>query len=259
MKKINTIIIAAGGRGARLSEYFKLINFNNTKTLFPITKEKSTLEYIIDSAIQEGYKKIFVLAGFYNKEIKYFINKFYKNNNIEVVLGDKQGKKIGVTKSLALIKNKLNSSFIYTDGDIFFEPGLLGKLSDTIFIDRCFFNCVVSPIDSAATHSQFVIKNKVLKDINVRVGNSPNNKSKNLFCSLGLMVVNNKIFKQFPEYENMGDLDLVIKKLFDINKKNVKFYLYKGEWFSIHKKEDIDKVQKGHYDILKFLNNKNCF
>lgn len=258
MKKIDTIVIAAGGQGMRLAEYFKLINFNNTKTLFPIKEGKSTLEFIIDSAIQDGYKKIFVLAGFYNKEIKYFINKFYKNSNIEIVLGNERGKKIGVTKSLAFIANRLTKPFVYTDGDIVFEPKLLNKLSNLKLVSKCLVSCVVSPLDAAKTHSQFLIKNKAVKDINVRCGDSQN-RLKNVFCSLGLMVINNKVFKTFPEYEDMGDLDLVIEKLFNISHENIGYCLYKGEWLSIHTKDDIDKIKKGYYDSLKIFNNKNWF
>lgn len=256
MKNIDTIVVAAGGQGVRLAEYFKLIKFKNTKTLFPIKKGKSTLDFIINSAVKDGYKKIFILAGFYNKEIKNFINKNYNNINIEIVLGNEQMKKIGVTKSLAFIADKLTHPFVYTDGDIVFEPGLLKKLSNLKSINKHLINCVVSPLDAAKTHSQFLIKNKKIKSINVRCENY-NNSLNNVFCSLGLMVINNKLFDRLPEYENMGDLDLVIDKLFNVSHKNVGYRLYRGEWLSIHTKEDIDKINEGYYDNLKIFNNKN--
>lgn len=256
MKKIDSIVIAAGGLGVRLAEYFKSISFNNTKTLFPLKNGQSTLGFIINSAMQHGYKKIFILSGFYNKEIKYFIDKFYNNSSIEIVPGNAQRKKIGVTKSLAFIENKLVEPFVYADGDIVFEPNLLTTLSNPQLIKNCLINCVISPFDEAKTHSQFLVKNHKIQDINVRCGGLQG-QLKDVFCSLGLMIINNKIFQRFPEYRDIGDLDFVIKKLFNISHKNIGYNLYKEKWLSIHTKDDIDKIQRGYYDKLKIFDNKN--
>lgn len=249
MRRINTMVIAAGGKSERLAEYFESVNFCNTKTLFPIKEGKPILGYLIEMAIKNGYEKIFVLASFYDKEIKYFINKFYKKDNIIVVPGGERGRKIGVTKVLSLIKEDLDRPFVYSDGDIFFASDLLDKLSNSKFTDKIMVDCVVSPKDMASTHSRFIIKNRTLAEINVRCNGSIG-KFKNAFCSLGLMVINNKIFKQIPEYKNIGDLDLVVKKLFEADTRNVKFHIYKDEWFSIHDKKDIDKIKSGYYNNL---------
>jgi len=249
MKKIDTLVIAAGGKSERLAKYFESINFRNTKTLFPIKQGKPTLWYLIEAAIENGYKRIFVLVSFYSREIEYFVNKFYKNSNIVVVPGGEQGRKIGVTKVLSFIEGELSRPFIYSDGDIFFEPDLLNKLSNCKLADKVLMDCVISPEDIASTHSQFIIKNGILTEINVRCEGSIN-ESKNAFCSLGLMIISDKIFKQIPEYKNIGDLDLVVKKIFEIDPQGVGFYAYKDEWLSIHKKDDIDKIERGEYNNL---------
>lgn len=249
MNKINTIVIAAGGKSERLAEYFKSINFHNTKTLFPIKQTKPSLGYLIDAAIKNHFERIFVLSGFYDKKIKHFIDQYYKDKDIIIVSSEVKSEGIGVTKDLSLIENDLDGLFIYSDGDIIFESNLLGKLSAINFDNNFLINCVVSPEDMALTHSQFIIESGVLTDINVRC-DGLTDKTNNTLCSLGLMVMSNEVFRQIPEYKNIGDLDLVVKKVFKTNHQSVGFYLYEGEWISIHKKEDLDKIKNGYYSIL---------
>jgi NDP-sugar pyrophosphorylase family protein len=248
MKKIETLVIAVGGKGTRLSSYFQDVSFNNTKTLFPIDG-KPLLKYLIDAALSNGYKKIFLLASFYEKEIKKFVSQFYNDKNVSVIAGGEEGKSGGVAKVLSLIEHELKSPFVYSDGDILFEPNLLSVLADIKLIDKALFNCVISKYDTAPTHSQFIINNDKLSKINLRYKDSIN-ESSNGYCSLGLMVINNKIFNFIPEYKDLNDLDQVVYKIFNINSDKVNFQIYEGDWFSIHKREDIDIIKNGYYNNL---------
>ena len=48
----------------------------------------------------------------------------------------------------------------------------------------------------------------------------------------------------------MKDLDVLVKKLFCKNRDSIDYKIYEGDWFSIHTKEDIDKIANGYYDEL---------
>lgn len=248
MKKIEILVIAVGGKGERLSGYFQDISFNNTKALFPIDG-KPLLKYLIDAALSNGYKKIFLLASFYEKEIKKFVSQFYNGKNVSVIAGGEEGKSGGVIKVLSLIEHELKSPFVYSDGDILFNPNLLGILSEVKLIDKILFKCVVSKYDAASTHSQFIIHDSKLSKINVRYNDSIDAFNDG-YCSLGLMVINNEIFNFIPEYKDLNDLDQVIYKIFKINSDRVNFQIYEGDWFSVHRREDIDIVKNGYYNNL---------
>lgn len=251
MKKIDTFVTAVGGRGDRLSDYFKAVNFNNTKTVWPING-RPLLKYLIDAAFSVEFKKIFLLASFYEKEVQEFADKFYKNQNVTVVSGGDEGEKEGVNRVLSFIKNQLKEPFIYSDGDILFDRKLLEDLSDISKTKDSLIKCVVSPKDRALTHSRFIIDNDHVSQINLRYANSPKESvgGRKCYCSLGLMVINNNVFDFSPQYKDMKDLDVLVKELFYKNRGSIDYKIYKGDWFSIHTKADIDKINSGHYDKL---------
>lgn len=251
MKKIDTLVTAVGGKGGRLSDYFKAVNFNNTKTVWPINGQP-LLKYLIDAAFSVGLKRIFFLASFYEKEVREFADKFYKNQNVIVVSGGDEGGKEGVNRVLSFIKDQLKEPFIYSDGDILFDRKLLEDLSDISKTKDFLVKCVVSPKDRALTHSKFVINNGCISQIDLRYANSPKEsvEKRGCYCSLGLMVINNNVFNFMPQYKDMKDLDMLVKELFCKNRDSIDYKIYEGDWFSIHTKADIDKINNGRYDKL---------
>jgi NDP-sugar pyrophosphorylase family protein len=251
MKKIDTLVAAVGGRGDRLSDYFKVVNFNNTKTVWPINGQP-LLKYLIDAALSVGLKRVFLLASFYEKEVREFVDKFYKNQNVIVVFGGDEGKKEGVNRALSFIRDQLKEPFIYSDGDILFDGKLLEDLLNISKTKNFFIKCVVSPKDQALTHSRFIINNDYISQIDLRYANSPKESAEGRDCyySLGLMVINNNVFNFMPQYKDMNDLDVLVKELFYKNHGSVDYKIYEGDWFSIHNKADIDKINNGHYNKL---------
>jgi|GEM_PF-2695254 len=251
MKGLDTLVIAVGGKNKRLSEYFKNINFHSTKTLFAV-KGQPLLKYIIDMALDTGYNRVFLLASFYENEIRKFINVYYKNQNITLISGKKEGEKGGVAKVLSLISDQLDRPFLYSDGDILFEPHLIKEISKSDDLDKILMRCVVSPDDLASTHSRFFIHNDKLSNIEIRCKGYEKtpNKILNGYCSLGLIAINNKIFTFMPEYKEMNDLDVVANKIFKKNSNLVGYKIYRGGWLSIHNKKDIDRINNEYYSKL---------
>lgn len=249
-KRIDSLVIAVGGEGSRLSGYFDNIRFSSTKTLLPIY-DQPLLKYITDMAFSAGYEKVFLLASFYEEDIKKFVTYFYKNKNIEVVCGGEIGKVGGVTKVLSMIEDRLKQPFIYMDGDIVFESNLLDILSTEYFEGSEIIKCIVSPRDRALTHSRFIVQDKKLIDIKLRL-DSPN-ETLSGFCSMGIMVISDKLFRLLPSYKDMYDLDVVVDKLFKLNDSFIDHIIFQGDWFGIHTKEDIDRINQRNYSWLSSL------
>lgn len=248
MKNIDTIVIAVGGESKRLDDYFKTINFPNTKTLLPV-KGQPLLKYFIDMALSIGFKNIFLLASFYEDKILEFIDSFYKDKNIIVVSGGEKGKRGGVSMVLSSIADRLKNPFVYSDGDILFEKNLLDDLFNRNEMDDILIKCIISPKDAAVSHSKFIISDGRLTDIKVHCENMVNREIDG-YCSLGIMTINNNIFNFMPDYKDANDLDIVIKNLFNRNPERVGFKIYGGEWLSIHTETDTDKIESGYYNSL---------
>ena len=244
---IDTIVIPVGGESKRLKDYLKSINFDSTKTLIPINGIP-LLKYIIDNVIATGYKKIYLLASYYEDDIEKFVKKYYHNNNcIYVIRGGKEGRKNGANKILSLVEDKLNQPFVYCDGDILVNKSLLKKLRNLNINKKTLIQCIISPRNLAQTHIKFIVEKNKLTRVTL------NNKYRGhgqKYCSLGLMVINSNIFKKWPSYCHKKDLDYVIKEMFDRDRDNINYKIYKEDWFSVHYRKDVIDLKKGKYNSL---------
>ncbi len=251
---ISTFVVAAGGNGKRIHSYFKSIGFNNSKVLFQINR-KPLIKYLLDMALILHFEKIFILTSFYEKEITNFINKNYKSNrNIKLIYGNKKGKIKGVPYMISLLKKELKEPFIYSDGNIIYDIRLLKRISTGNILKKSIINIIISDKDLAPTHLRVFLSQNKISEVEIRYDDNFNknynfrlsnlNKS---FCSIGLMVISNSIFNSLPELKKMGDFDFVIKYLFRKSNEEfnpIDFTKYKGKWFCLHNKEDIDKICK---------------
>lgn len=243
---IDTIVIPVGGESKRLRNYLKSIKFDSTKTLIPINGIP-LLKYIIDNVIATGYKKIYLLASYYVHDIEEFVKKYYHNKDVYVIKGGKEGRKNGVNTVLALIKDKLNQPFVYCDGDILVNKSLLKKLRCSTVNKKTLIQCIVSPKDLAQTHIKFIVEENKLIEVTL---NNKEGKREQKYCSLGLMIINSNIFEKWPTYCRKKDLDYVIKEMFDQDRNNINYEIYKEDWISIHYRRDIIKLKKGKYNFL---------
>jgi len=103
------VVILAGGKGTRISEYTKTI----PKPMIKIGS-KPILEHIINYYSKFGFKD-FIIAGGYKYSV---IKNYYKNNkklvNIKVI---NTGLSSLTGKRLLKLKNELNETFMLTYGD----------------------------------------------------------------------------------------------------------------------------------------------
>jgi len=250
-EKINTIIIAVGGKGKRLQQYFKSINFTFCKQLYPINT-KPLLCHIIDLAYNNSLSNIILMAGNNDVEIKRFVKQYYPVKKIKVVNDriNKNGKKIGMPQELWYWSKQLNHDYIFVDGNIIFSDKIIKKLlaanqRNTIF------TLAANSSDIAPTHSAVVFIDNKLKLISARNAAKEltiaESKLGKIYCSMGLMKINRN-FGDSLILPKINDLDIYIEMLYkkQVTKNILTVNVIKDNqyWLALHDPSDIDRLAK---------------
>lgn len=103
------VVILAGGKGSRLSEYTKLIPKPMVKILnIPI------IARIINHYLKFGYKNFLIATGYKSKIIKKYFKKNYLNLNIKVI---NTGINTMTGGRIKCLKKHLKETFMLTYGD----------------------------------------------------------------------------------------------------------------------------------------------
>ena len=111
------LIILAGGRGSRISQYLKGI----PKPMLKI-KEFDFLEILLKNFSKYNVNKIFIAAGYKGKKI---YQKYHKKKinliDVECII---ENKPLGTGGALNQFKNKTTKNFFVLNGDTFFDVNL---------------------------------------------------------------------------------------------------------------------------------------
>jgi len=246
MKSIDTIVIAVGGQGKRIAADLKKRGITSSK-IFLKLNGKPLLSHLIDMSLDLNFRKIFLLSGHYENELRLFLKENYPSaKQIVPIYGGNQGRKWGVPWLLYSIKKKLRKPFIYSDGNILYSKGILKKIKDTELLKPTIANVVISPKDSAPTHSRISVCKGRIQSVNTRLSiNKDRNLSSNgrQCYSLGLMTLNENIFSFIPSFIYKKDLDFVIHDIFKLNENMIRATVYNGNWIAVHNVHDIDKLR----------------
>lgn len=248
-KKIKTIVFAVGGRGQRIVSYFKSIGYKGPKPLYLI-KGKPLISWLIDMSFSLGFQRVFLLSNFYEEDILSFVKEhYYKDSRIKVVRRSRFSTKNKVPPMIYSLRDKLREPFIYSDGNIFYNRKILSSLMSGATTDKdSLIDLAVSRKDQAKTHLGVRVRGSNIVSMDARIKNGQRTLDKGVtnYCSLGLMVINPKVFKLFPSLGNKVDLDLVVQEIFsrqlNSGKKYIKITKYRGKWLAVHEKRDIDKI-----------------
>ena len=242
---IDTIIIAVGGKGKRISKDLQKRGLNTSKVFLKI-KNKPLLSHLINMAIKNKFRRIFLLSSYYESSLRHYLKKTYPNEDrIIPIYGGQKGRKWGVPWLLCSIKHNLSEPFIYSDGNILYKFSILQKIKSKQELQPSLINIVLSSKDQASTHSRINKYRGKIYDINERL-TLPESKQKKLrlkqYYSLGLMVLSPQIFSLIPNFAHKKDLDCVVSELFKSNKKLVEGIIYQGDWLAIHTIQDVDNI-----------------
>ena len=246
MKNIDTIVIAVGGQGRRIATDLRKRGIRSSK-VFLRSNGKPILSHLIDMALVLNFQRIFLLSSYYESELRSYLKENYLDNNrIIPIYGGKAGRKLGVPWLLYFIRQKIQGPFIYSDGNILYNPSILKKIKRIEALRPALANVVLSIKDLAPTHSRMILREGRIYKINTRVqllnkkqGNRSTGKQ---YYSLGLMALDESIFSSVSRFAYKKDLDYVVSDIFKSDKTLVKEIIYKGKWIALHTIEDIDKL-----------------
>ncbi len=238
MKKIDTIVIAVGGQGRRITGDLRKRGIRSSK-IFLTLNNKPILSHLIDMSIASDFKRFFLLSSYYESELRLYLKKNYPNDKrIVPVYGGKPGKKWGVPWLLNSIKGKLKEPFVYSDGNIVYDIDILRKIKNKGISKTEIANIVLSAKDFAPTHSRVTLNKEKISEINTRLPKFSNNTDNRLigkkYYSLGLMVLRIQFFSINPRFVYKKDLDVVINDIFKFKGGSVKATIYQGNWIAIH-------------------------
>tara|TARA_B100001123_G_C15344266_1_gene1036293 strand:+ start:3253 stop:3945 length:693 start_codon:yes stop_codon:yes gene_type:complete len=216
------VVILAGGRGTRLSEYTKLI----PKPMVKINN-KPIIVYIIEHFYKHGIKDVIIAGGYKQKIIKnYFIKKkLFKDINIRVVdtgLNSLTGKRIKKLKNL-FSKNEI---FFLTYGDGVSDINLEKLLKFHIRHKKI---ATLTAVHPPARFGELKLKNKNI----VKFDEKPQ-LSKG-WINGGFFVLNSKIFKYLNDKNVMFEREPVQKL---IKKQNFMAYRHKSFWMCMDTSRD---------------------
>lgn len=109
----NPVVIMAGGKGARLEPYTKII----PKPLIPIG-EVPIVERIINRFTEYGCNKFYMTVNYKKNMIKAYFNEIEKGYKINYV---EEEKPLGTAGSLSLLKNTIKDTFFVSNCDILID------------------------------------------------------------------------------------------------------------------------------------------
>ena len=223
---IDTAVILAGGLGSRLRPLTNLV----PKSLLPVGKY-TILDIIINNLKKNKINNIFIATGYKSNQVEKHIRLNHKGTNIFI---SNEKKRLGTCGPLSLIKDKISSPFILTNGDIITDLNFqnfakYAKSSKTL-MTICTKEISI-PFDFGVVKSSSKYVTKIVE--------KPDIKNEIL---AGIYYFDPEIFNFIP-YNKYFDIDKLIHTLLDKKYKITK-YKSKAYWLDIGRVESYNAAKK---------------
>lgn len=231
-KKINDLIILAGGKGTRLKKYTK----NKPKPLVKIGKS-SILERIINNLSKFQFRKIFIITGYKSEQLfKKFHNKFINFNQI-ICLKEKEAMGTGgyIKKNI----KKFTPNFYVVNADSFCDFNFIKF--DNIELGSNLGKIVL-------TRNKNYKKNNKLNNLTINKNKIIVETSRNKLMNAGIYFLKNKCFTQKINKNFISlETDIILPL---IKKKSISGYLNHNFFLDIGTPKNYLKAQS---DFKKHL------
>ena len=221
------VVILAGGKGTRISEYTKSI----PKPMVKIGS-KPILEHIINYYMKYGFKDFLIAGGYKYSIIKSYFKKKKISANIRVI---DTGLETLTGSRLLKLKNILNDTFMLTYGDGLSNVNLKKLLK---FHRANKKKITITAVHPPARFGELEIKNKLVKKFEEKP-------------QLQKGWINGGFFVIEPEFLNfIGKKNVMLERsplLKAVKTKNLSAFKHKGFWFcmdTLRDKKVLDKMIK---------------
>ncbi|MDC3043084.1 sugar phosphate nucleotidyltransferase [Candidatus Pelagibacter sp.] len=190
----NEVIIMAGGKGARLQPFTKIL----PKPLIPV-KGKAIILRIVEKFIKNGLKKIHISVNYKSEILKAFFSEIKQKYKINFIY---ENKPLGSIGSITNIKKKFTKPVIVTNCDVIFNFDY-SEMVNFHKINKNSLSLAVSKMNHKIEHGTCKIdKNKNL----INIFEKP---TINYLINTGFYVLDPKILKLIPKNKFFDVIDLI--------------------------------------------------
>lgn len=237
---IDTIVIAAAGRGTRMKDLVT----DRSKHMIPILG-KPFLFYLLSSLQKAGFSKIILVIDYHADRIRAFLDECYPEV-ITVVQSEKVGKKYGTAAVLEAAQEYIgDDSFVYMNGDTVYTQKILSQI----------VHCDTPNTMMAIHHDHPEQYGVIEQDENgqlVRIVEKPKNPTSHLI-NAGLYIFTPQIFHLLPDVplSERGEYEIVDAITMLMAETPVFVETISDGWIDLGKPEDIPLVEtfieKNHF------------
>lgn len=221
-KMKNPVVIMAGGKGARLDPFTKIL----PKPLIPFG-EKPIIEKIMDNFSKYGFEN-FILTLNYKKEI---IKMYFKENqpahNVEWVEEDEY---LGTAGSLGLLKDRVKETFFVCNCDVILEEDFRN-----IFLWHKGEGALITLI---GCHKEMTIPYGTLEINNGSLKSIHEKPTYDLIINTGVYIMEPQVLNFITPTENI-DMNHLVERV--LNKGKVSVYPVCGGWIDIGQWKDYNE------------------
>ncbi len=221
------VVMMAGGKGTRLYPYTRIL----PKPLIPVG-EKPIAELIMDSFAEYGIGRMVMVVNHKKNMIKSYFGEVEKPYTIEYVDEDKP---LGTGGGLALLKGKVNETFILTNCDILIEEDY-----SKIFAHHKEEGNMITMVCSLRN---FQVAYGVVEF--GEHGNITSMKEKpefSFFTNTGIYIVEPEVLDYIKDDEFIGFPD-VINRLKDDGKKVGVYPINENTWMDMGQLDELSKME----------------
>jgi len=225
IKKIKIpVVIMAGGEGARLAPFTKIL----PKPLMPVG-DKPILEIIIGRFMDYGCNDFYLSLNYKSNIIKAYFNDFEHQYKINYIL---ENKPLGTAGSLHFLRSKIKKTFFVSNCDILVEADYTDILK--------FHYEMKNKITLVSSMKNFTVPYGVCKIENGGVLKGIQEKPEfDFFVTTGMYVLDKTVLKDIPmnKFYNMTDL--------------ISDYLEKGERIGVYPVSEKSWLDIGQLEVLQ--------
>ena len=232
LEEINAIlpidaIIMAGGKGVRLKPYTK----DTPKPMLELNN-KPIIAHNIDRLITYGIKNIYVSVSYLKDQIKNYLNKYYKNKNINIYYIEEETP-LGTAGAIGLVKNFKNDDILIINADVLTNIDFEDFYSN--YID---FN---DDMSVATFNVKIDIPYAVLEIQEKRIKSFIEKPTYTYYSNAGIYLFNKKFIKLIPRNKVYDAIDLIEDMI--KNNKKVSHFPIRGYWLDIGTPQNYSKAQ----------------